>query len=294
MTQIEVNQTEEIIINIAATTPTQAPKQYFLNGKLFLGIFVMIAMLLTFLLPSSEPVAACMKVNVFSNEKLAQFFDKIIEDGNGKLVYEALQSGLTIYSLNNLIHTQRIIKESPFEGVANRGSNFSDISSGGIYYGEHLDGLRDGFGFLYITTTAQTPFLYLYEWSKGKPLRGNWIQLSNEKWYKYEGLLDDKYLATGVGSWTTSDGQAYEGQHHQSMREGYGRYAWRDGTSHEGKWVGNYRHGFGRLTQNDGHYMEGQWESDKPIGRHKYYTRQGNMLQVRTYQDGMLIKTEQF
>jgi len=95
------------------------------------------------------------------------------------------------------------VKQVPFEGS-------SCFKSGGIYYGECVDGNRNGYGLLYCTGNWGIPLLFECEW--GAAIKGGWILIVDNKWRKYEGQFDHEYLRTGTGRWEHEDGHTYIGE----------------------------------------------------------------------------------
>lgn len=62
------------------------------------------------------------------------------------------------------------------------------------------------------TDSGNFPFLYECQWKQGLPIGGEgryvWINIDN-KWYSYEGTIDEHYLITGACKWNTEDGEYY-------------------------------------------------------------------------------------
>jgi len=106
--------------------------------------------------------------------------------------------GISVPYLNTQLTCPSAISSSPFEGLTNRGT-FPPLLPG-TYYGQHVNGLREGHGLLF-TTWAGDPHLYECEWTKGVPTKGRRICIFNNEWYKYEGQFDQLYLRTGTGNW---------------------------------------------------------------------------------------------
>ncbi|TNV72449.1 hypothetical protein FGO68_gene4889 [Halteria grandinella] len=232
----------------------------------------------------------------FTQSDLDGFLQQIKDKGFSKLVDAALLHGLSVDHLSSKLTSSATITYSPFEGLTNRG--IYTALPPGVYYGQHVNGLREGYGLLF-TTQAGYPYLYECEWAKGMPIKGRQICIQNNEWYKYEGHFDQLYLYTGTGNWQCEDGHTYQGQWERHKRNGYGKatwpsgssyqgewkddnmhgqgiYKWANGDSYDGQWQNNNRHGQGRFTYPSGEYEEGQWKDDKKVGEHKKYSKEGN------------------
>ncbi|TNV81417.1 hypothetical protein FGO68_gene2008 [Halteria grandinella] len=154
----------------------------------------------------------------------------------------------------------------------------------GVYYGQLLDGKRDGYGILYCTDINNTPWLYECHWTQGRPthVRYTWVQQDN-KWDQYEGALDGGYLLHGEGKMVTEDKHKYSGGWRQGRKHGQGRYEWPSGVSYEGGWENGDYHGKGRKTQAGGEYQEGEWRNDKETGVHRYCGKDGKVIREEDY-----------
>lgn len=77
-------------------------------------------------------------LNVFKRSKLSHF---LMSHGWAR----------TITELNNSADIKRVVQWSEFKG-ADRGKTASPLIKG-VYYGQMLEGRRDGYGYLYSTST---------------------------------------------------------------------------------------------------------------------------------------------
>ena len=62
------------------------------------------------------------------------------------------------------------------------------------------------------------------------------------------------------------NGDYYEGEFADDMKNGEGVYVWVDGDRYEGGYVNNKRNGFGTYTFADGTVQSGKWIEDEFIG----------------------------
>ncbi|TNV83501.1 hypothetical protein FGO68_gene11606 [Halteria grandinella] len=253
------------------------------------------------------------QTTIFTKENLNSFLQQIREEGHTKLVDAAINHGLSVSKLNEKLTVSNMISQFYFEGLTNRGG-YSDLLPG-VYYGQHVNGLREGYGLLF-TSEKSVPFLYECEWAKGMPIKGRWIYFFYNVWEKYEGQLDELYLMTGTGNWEDQDGWTYQGQWQRNNRHGYGIhkwadgdsyqgeykdhnmhgqgiYRWADGDSYDGLWQNDNKHGLGRYTYSSGEYQQGQWENDKRVGEHKKYSKEQKLIELITYEDGKKVKKEE-
>ncbi len=56
-----------------------------------------------------------------------------------------------------------------------------------------------------------------------------------------------------------NNGDFYEGEWRDDMKEGYGRYAWANGSSYQGHWEVDRMNGKGQFTDDSGKTVEGRW-----------------------------------
>ncbi|TNV80178.1 hypothetical protein FGO68_gene3590 [Halteria grandinella] len=206
--------------------------------------------------------------NKFDEGKLKELIQRIRQDGHAKLAGMIERDGELIERLRVSEDASHTAKQMQFEGVKDR-PGFCDLLPG-IYYGQCLDEVRDGYGVLYCIIEGGIPSFYECEWNKGIPTKGKRIWIANDKWEKFEGAMDDKYLSQGAGQQQFEEGDRYQGEFKRGDMHGKGKY-----------------------TFSNGDYQEGQYECDKAIGVHKYFSKEGQLILLRTYdKNGKIIKTE--
>ena len=101
-------------------------------------------------------------IDLFNNP-INKYTPILNAQGDSKLA-EYIRSkgwGLTFAKLKEKNDSQRVVDWNAFEG-AKRG-DWVDLIEG-VYYGQMLNGKRDGYGILYCTNTTNYPFLYECEW----------------------------------------------------------------------------------------------------------------------------------
>ncbi|TNV82078.1 hypothetical protein FGO68_gene410 [Halteria grandinella] len=239
----------------------------------------------------------------FDQKGIDNFFQQIRLRGQDDIVEVALLHGLTVSRLNENSKQLKEIKQMPFE---------DKWIKGGIYYGQCVDGLRNGYGLLYCTNDGD-PFLFECEW--GDTVKGRQIWIEGDKYMKFDGQFDEGYLRTGNGSWLQEDGVTYLGEWKDDQKHGFGKFTWLSGAIYEGEWVngkkqgqGRYRwpddkifegewkedkrHGRGRITMQNGDYQIGMYEYGKNTGVHNYFSREGKLIEKQTFENGIVVKTE--
>ncbi|TNV72250.1 hypothetical protein FGO68_gene4984 [Halteria grandinella] len=169
-----------------------------------------------------------------------------------------------------------LLLSKEFEGLNDR-HDWLDFVAGGMYYGQCVDGVRDGYGLLYCKNSEGDQILYECYWENGLPTNGKLLMVSDCKWWSYEGHLDDKYLPTVKGTSSNEDGDKYSGDFKRGNRHGQGKYQWKDGQMYEGKWEDDKKHGSGRQTFADGSYSVGEYREDEEVGVHRIYSKEGKL-----------------
>ena len=94
----------------------------------------------------------------------------------------------------------------------------------------------------------------------------------------YEGNYENN-LRNGYGKMTWSDGDVYEGNWKNDYQHGYGKYTWPDGDVYEGNWKNDYKYGYGKMTWSDGGVYEGNWENNMRNGYGKVTWSNGDVYE---------------
>jgi hypothetical protein len=82
---------------------------------------------------------------------------------------------------------------------------------------------------------------------------------------KYEGDWEDG-MKNGEGTLSYANGGRYKGEWVNDLRNGYGVNTWPNGDRYEGDWKDNKKHGNGKYTYADGGEYDGEWEDDMRNG----------------------------
>ena len=83
----------------------------------------------------------------------------------------------------------------------------------------------------------------------------------------YEGEVDEDGRPFGNGIYTWTDGERYEGEWRDGVRNGQGTQILPDGRRYEGEWKDDTRNGWGVFTWPDGGRYEGEWKDGSRNGQ---------------------------
>jgi hypothetical protein len=72
-----------------------------------------------------------------------------------------------------------------------------------------------------------------------------------------------------------TNGDKYDGEVVNGVREGYGTYFYHNGDKYEGMWINNKKHGMGTLYYKDGNLYIGQWKNSEKEGIGSIYLKNG-------------------
>lgn len=101
---------------------------------------------------------------------------------------------------------------TPFAVGGIRQEHKWDELGSGIYYGQLLEGKRDGYGVVYCTNGEKFPFLFECWWIQGMPSRGRYLKVDKtNSWFKYEGTFGENFQLSGKGTLHHEKGYYYEG-----------------------------------------------------------------------------------
>ncbi|TNV79065.1 hypothetical protein FGO68_gene1020 [Halteria grandinella] len=185
--------------------------------------------------------------------------------------------------LNSHICKDKTVQMIPFEGLVRQKNN---KLANGVYYGQLLNGKRDGFGQLYAINCNKEPEIYCCHWSQGIPTKGRWLSFDIKgQCLTYEGGFNELYLAEGFATLLYGSGGLYSGYFKSGKRSGFGKLIWKKGE-YTGEWRDNKFEGQGEIRFHNGTIYKGQFIADDLVkGTHLY--KNGSRY------DGMFIN-EQF
>jgi hypothetical protein len=101
---------------------------------------------------------------------------------------------------------------------------------------------------------------------------------------KYEGEMKN-HLRNGKGVYTYQNGERYEGYFKDDLFDGKGTYFYLDGSKYEGDWKDDLKDGKGIYFFADGERYEGDFKENKFCGKGVYYYNSGNRYEG-DYKDG--------
>ncbi|TNV80738.1 hypothetical protein FGO68_gene13175 [Halteria grandinella] len=201
--------------------------------------------------------SALIKNFRFTKNGLDELLRLIRESGADALENAAIYHGLSVQRLNQFVKPDREILNLPFEGV-NRSPSI-DLCPG-HYFGQCLNGIRDGYGLVYCKTKNDVPYLLECHWDMGTPQNGRRLIILNNLWEQYVGSFDDKYFMKGFGIESDQSGAKYEGQFMKGLYNGQGK-----------------------KTLLNGQYEEGLYQDSKPVGIHMCFSREGTLIEEKSY-----------
>ncbi|TNV86130.1 hypothetical protein FGO68_gene5128 [Halteria grandinella] len=226
---------------------------------------------------SIQPLPASMKYASYTQSGLNAIIQKIRQRGHDKLVDVALQKGLLQLTILNS-NQMKEVKVLEFEG-----NEF--YQSGGTYYGECVEGLRDGWGMLYCIRKDGDQCFFDCEWSQGVPVQGKRMLICEDQWQFYEGQFDARLLRTGTGRNEHEDGKTYQGEYIDGQLNGHGKIKYANGASYEGEWKDGNFHGQGKYTWINGDTYQGEYRDHSKHGLGKYIYAYGATFEGE-YRDG--------
>ncbi|TNV82684.1 hypothetical protein FGO68_gene15545 [Halteria grandinella] len=189
--------------------------------------------------------------------------------------------------LNASVDAKRTVECTRFEGLT-RPQGMTNFGEG-VYYGQMLDGKRDGKGMLYLTDSNNNPLLFECIWEQGKVISGRYISIVNDTIDIYEGTLHEQYFyREGFGKWQRVGADSYEGEFKNNLRNGKGIYYFPSGNVYEGTWVDNRFESYGKLTKKD-EYEELFYFKNEKYGICSAFKRTGEYLMSNIFCGGVLI-----
>ena len=95
-------------------------------------------------------------------------------------------------------------------------------------------------------------------------------------------------VLNGHASYTYSNGDVYEGEWCNDLREGRGKTMYASGAVYEGQFSADKKHGHGMYSHASGDSYSGEWSQGKYHGRGVYTTATGELMVAR-YEGGAPI-----
>ncbi len=92
---------------------------------------------------------------------------------------------------------------------------------------------------------------------------------------KYEGEYKNG-IKNGKGKYTFSNGDIYEGEYKNGLRDGEGDYIYKNGDKFTGLWKKGTANGYGEMYYINGDYFKGNWKNDKKNGKGTFYKKKSN------------------
>jgi len=177
-------------------------------------------------------------------------------------------------AMEELRHVKNIIYEGQVVKGIRNGLGQLVYPNGDVYKGTFKNGERSGTG---LCKFGKTGAIYKGEWRDDKPI-GNGIlySLPNEI---IEARFDGYKVTDGQVKILMSNGEFYEGNFKNDMRNSTGIHYYANGDFYEGEWQNDRRVGRGRIFRLDGSKMSGFFTEDKAEGYVEYEDKHGNLFQ---------------
>ncbi|TNV80010.1 hypothetical protein FGO68_gene8943 [Halteria grandinella] len=146
------------------------------------------------------------------NRPFNGYTPRLNAEGHSKIAEHIINQrwNWSIEYLNATADINNPAQQGQFEGAI-RGNGWTTLKEG-VYYGQMLNGYREGFGILYCTDTENNPWLYECQWKQGRPSgKGRYTWVWQNQWRKCRGTLKG-YLLEGDGSRREESGYYFKGE----------------------------------------------------------------------------------
>ncbi|KAL1139426.1 hypothetical protein AAG570_006410 [Ranatra chinensis] len=95
-------------------------------------------------------------------------------------------------------------------------------------------------------------------------------------------------LRNGSGKYVFKNGARYIGHYHKGMKQGVGTFIYPDGTIYEGEWKADLKHGYGAYYYANDDVYEGQWRNGFQEGMGCYTCREHPIKYMGTWEKGKM------
>jgi len=103
----------------------------------------------------------------------------------------------------------------------------------------------------------------------------HWNKKTYENGDVYNGEFKNS-IKDGRGSYTAVAGWSYDGDWRNDKKHGVGLYRNKNGSLYEGEWTKGTKNGWGRYTRRNGSVYEGEWKDDKIDGQARMTRKDGS------------------
>ena len=146
-------------------------------------------------------------------------------------------------------------------------------------------------GYVYFYNCGNVKSTFLGEYKDNIP---NGYGIYSRKGYTLEGSKWNKNNLNDIGVSIWEEGEMYEGELKNSVKDGIGLYRWSDGTSYIGQFKNNKLNGYGKMNFTNGNIYEGEFNEGFLSGwgkfiwdDGKYYI--GNYLKDKKHGFGIFV-----
>lgn len=185
-----------------------------------------------------------------------------------------------------------------------------NFENGDRYEGDVENGMRDGFGVLFLVDGGCYSGQWLKDekdgwglsedfdgkmkvqnWSAGKLLKElKYVEIKSENGTYVGGmnLLGEK---EGFGIYNWLNGDEYIGEWHRGLKEGNGDYNWANGCKYSGNWKADKFNGEGTYVWADGDRFFGNWLNDAREGM-GVFIEAGGKEELQEWHNGKIKVSE--
>jgi hypothetical protein len=208
--------------------------------------------------------------NKYNNDEYKKIFRYCVDFKKNK--YFGGESNKRRNWIGKMIYDSGDIYEGYWKNHKKHGFGIMRYVNGNIYRGSWEYDKKIGFGKMQF---KEHPDFISFEgeWDNDKFIKGKVVYKNGEI---YDGDFINE-VKDGFGKLLYKKGQSYEGQWKNNKRDGEGTYIFESGSVYIGQWVGGERHGHGILNYNGGNIYQGNWANSEKHGYGEMEYENGNI-----------------
>jgi len=242
--------------------------------------------------------------NICPDDKVIK---KIIKHGKGTMKYKNGDfydgnwmddrengKGMMKYANGNIYHGK-------WSSGSQYGRGIMRYANGDIYEGEWFLSHENGKGITRYANgdiyTGQLTFLSSTDKSKGvlrsiREAANGYPVYDDGKCRNQDGKIMKVKRKPGNGTMFYANGDAYNGEWINNVRDGFGTMSYKNGDIYVGNWRKNVRHGYGKMSYKNGNIYEGEWwnNSKKHTKRKKHFSKRKKSSNSKTKSNKDKIK----
>ena len=216
-------------------------------------------------------------INNKKKKKLKEGNKEINKEENKEIENNEIENEEMKNKINNNSNNIMELKDNTENNNNNYIFKTEIYENGDKYVGEFKNNLRNGKGTMYYNKNNEKKRLkYEGNWKDGK-MEGKgilfWINGD-----KYEGdFVND--LKEGKGKYYFNNKNIYEGEYKNGKKHGKGIFYWNNGEKFEGYFVNDLKEGHGKYYYNNNDIYEGEYKNGKKHGKGILYWNDGNIYE---------------